>query len=128
MGTGARLRNFSGPLTQTMYPDYAQYVTAPMDLGTVRSKLAAGRYGSAKEFRGDVELVYSNCIAYRRRAGTRRGDARLFSRRRVAGRRSCPYAVNARPTKPSSLQVLRPPAEKRVPFYDEDCEIGQSEV
>ena len=35
-----------------------------MDLGTVKAKLERGDYSSAKEFRHDTNLVWTNCMTY----------------------------------------------------------------
>ncbi|KAK8940276.1 Transcription factor GTE8 [Platanthera guangdongensis] len=45
-------------------PDYFTYIKQPMDLGTVRSKLASGAYSSPWDFASDVRLTFSNAIAY----------------------------------------------------------------
>ena len=45
-------------------PDYHRIVHSPMDLGTVKSNLAASRYAAAAEFAADVRLVAANAIAY----------------------------------------------------------------
>ena len=44
--------------------DYPKVIKTPMDLGTVRSKLERGDYTSSKEFRHDVNLVWTNCMTY----------------------------------------------------------------
>jgi len=44
--------------------DYPKVVKTAMDLGTVRTKLERGDYTSAKEFRHDVNLVWTNCMTY----------------------------------------------------------------
>ena len=43
---------------------YADVVSAPMDYGTIGSKLAAGAYTDADAFAADVRLVSSNAIAF----------------------------------------------------------------
>ena len=45
-------------------PDYFDVVSTPMDLGTVRKRLAAGAYNGAEGFLGDVALVFDNAMAY----------------------------------------------------------------
>lgn len=45
-------------------PDYFDYVTEPMDLGTVHRKLVKGLYASIAEFESDVEKVFVACYAY----------------------------------------------------------------
>ncbi|PWZ10528.1 hypothetical protein Zm00014a_022940 [Zea mays] len=44
--------------------DYHTIITKPMDLGTVKSKLAAGQYRSPREFAGDVRLTFRNAMTY----------------------------------------------------------------
>ncbi|WVZ72776.1 hypothetical protein U9M48_021185 [Paspalum notatum var. saurae] len=44
--------------------DYHTIITKPMDLGTVKSKLAAGQYKSPREFAGDVRLTFQNAMTY----------------------------------------------------------------
>lgn len=44
--------------------DYLQVVKVPMDLGTIRNKLAKNEYKKAAEFARDVRLVWDNCKLY----------------------------------------------------------------
>ena len=45
-------------------PDYNDIVSHPMDLGTVNSKLDKKEYKSISEWKSDVELIWSNSLAY----------------------------------------------------------------
>jgi len=45
-------------------PDYFQIIKKPMDLGTIKQKIATCAYTRCKEFVSDVELVFNNCILY----------------------------------------------------------------
>lgn len=45
-------------------PDYFTIIKHPMDLGTVKSKLASGAYSSPLEFVADVRLTFTNATAY----------------------------------------------------------------
>ena len=45
-------------------PNYLEVITHPMDLSTVASKLDSGEYSSVSQFKGDVELIWSNAIQY----------------------------------------------------------------
>ncbi|KAL3507440.1 hypothetical protein ACH5RR_032822 [Cinchona calisaya] len=45
-------------------PDYFSIISDPMDLGTVKSKLAGNRYFTAEEFAFDVKLTFSNAMLY----------------------------------------------------------------
>jgi len=58
--------NFHEPVNaEAMHlTDYNEIITHPMDLGTIKQKLATCAYKSCQEFVNDVELVFSNCIRY----------------------------------------------------------------
>ncbi|KAL3515444.1 hypothetical protein ACH5RR_022346 [Cinchona calisaya] len=45
-------------------PDYFSIISDPMDLGTVKSKLASNGYSTAEEFARDVKLTFSNAMRY----------------------------------------------------------------
>ncbi|KAJ1640970.1 Bromodomain-containing protein, partial [Pavlovales sp. CCMP2436] len=45
-------------------PEYANIITTPMDLGTVRTKLLAGEYDSPFGFNADVCTTFSNAITF----------------------------------------------------------------
>ncbi|KAI3893382.1 hypothetical protein MKW92_027420 [Papaver armeniacum] len=45
-------------------PDYFEYIKYPMDLGTIKSKIANGEYSSPLGFRDDVRLTFSNAMTY----------------------------------------------------------------
>ncbi|KAE9599524.1 putative chromatin remodeler Bromodomain family [Lupinus albus] len=45
-------------------PDYFSVIKHPMDLGTVKSKLARGAYSSPLHFANDVRLTFSNAKTY----------------------------------------------------------------
>lgn len=45
-------------------PDYFNVIKNPMDLGTVKGKLDAGRYASPLGFAADVRLTFSNAMTY----------------------------------------------------------------
>ncbi|OEL16781.1 hypothetical protein BAE44_0022199 [Dichanthelium oligosanthes] len=44
--------------------DYHTVIKSPMDLGTVKESLAAGRYASHDAFAADVRLTFSNALRY----------------------------------------------------------------
>ncbi|CAN6250194.1 unnamed protein product [Urochloa humidicola] len=44
--------------------DYHTVIKSPMDLGTVKENLAAGRYASHDAFAADVRLTFSNALRY----------------------------------------------------------------
>ncbi|XP_020218656.1 transcription factor GTE8 [Cajanus cajan] len=45
-------------------PDYFTIIKRPMDLGTVKSNVAAGAYAGPLEFADDVRLTFSNAMTY----------------------------------------------------------------
>lgn len=45
-------------------PDYFTVIKHPMDLGTVKSKIASGEYSSPLEFAADIRLTFSNAMTY----------------------------------------------------------------
>ncbi|CAL5415242.1 unnamed protein product [Camellia sinensis] len=45
-------------------PDYLTVIKHPMDLGTIKSKIASSEYSSALEFVADVRLTFSNAMTY----------------------------------------------------------------
>lgn len=45
-------------------PDYFTVIKHPMDLGTVKSRIASGKYSSPLDFAADVRLTFSNAMTY----------------------------------------------------------------
>ncbi|XP_062109059.1 transcription factor GTE8-like [Humulus lupulus] len=45
-------------------PDYFTVIKHPMDLGTVKSKIASGSYSNPMEFYDDVRLTFTNAMTY----------------------------------------------------------------
>ncbi|KAJ8771282.1 hypothetical protein K2173_026459 [Erythroxylum novogranatense] len=45
-------------------PDYYTVIKHPMDLGTVKSKIASGQYSNPVGFAADVRLTFSNAMKY----------------------------------------------------------------
>lgn len=45
-------------------PDYFTVIKHPMDLGTIKSKMASGEYTNPADFAADVRLTYSNAVTY----------------------------------------------------------------
>ncbi|KAK2969803.1 hypothetical protein RJ640_028083 [Escallonia rubra] len=45
-------------------PDYLTVIKHPMDLGTIRSKIATRQYSSPLEFIADVRLTFANAMTY----------------------------------------------------------------
>ena len=60
---------FQQPVTDDIAPGYSEFVQEPMDLSTVRTKLADGEYGTDDElvvarFADDVRLIYRNAVTF----------------------------------------------------------------
>ncbi|KAJ4827313.1 hypothetical protein Tsubulata_003260 [Turnera subulata] len=57
---------FSKPvdIVELNIPDYFNIIKHPMDLGTVKSKIASGAYSSPLEFLADVRLTFRNAMEY----------------------------------------------------------------
>jgi len=47
-------------------PDYFEVIQNPIDLGTIKTKLAQQEYQTLEQFVADVRLVWSNCLTYNR--------------------------------------------------------------
>lgn len=45
-------------------PHYPTIIKHPMDLGTIKTKLERGEYGSVDDFAYDVRLVFKNCLKF----------------------------------------------------------------
>ncbi|KAI9820703.1 MAG: hypothetical protein M1827_005072 [Pycnora praestabilis] len=45
-------------------PHYHKIIKKPMDLSTISAKLKNGQYENAKEFEGDVRLIFQNCYKF----------------------------------------------------------------
>ena len=58
---------FLEPVNVEMVPDYLSVVSTPMDLSTIKRKVAKGSYLDPRAFKRDVELIFSNCRAYNTR-------------------------------------------------------------
>ncbi|KAJ3023879.1 nuA3 HAT complex component nto1 [Thoreauomyces humboldtii] len=55
---------FADPVTAAMAPDYATYVTNPMDFSTMARKVDHYEYRDIASFEADLELVWHNCMVY----------------------------------------------------------------
>lgn len=45
-------------------PDYYHIIKTPMDIGTMIKKLKGMQYKSKRDFVGDLNLIWSNCLSY----------------------------------------------------------------
>ncbi|KAF9235279.1 hypothetical protein BU15DRAFT_89630 [Melanogaster broomeanus] len=55
---------FLKPVLRSDVPDYYDVITMPMDFQTMLKKVKAKQYKSKREFRDDLELIWSNCYTY----------------------------------------------------------------
>ncbi len=56
--------HFMEPVSLDVYPDYADYVKRPMDVGTAWKKCADGCYSHELELATDLCLIMENCHLY----------------------------------------------------------------
>ena len=54
---------FCSPVPRDLYPEYYEEILEPMDLGTVKKKLAKG-YRTVEDFAVDVRLTLHNCMTF----------------------------------------------------------------
>ncbi|KZT01472.1 uncharacterized protein LAESUDRAFT_478191 [Laetiporus sulphureus 93-53] len=55
---------FLKPVSKTDVPDYYDVIANPMDLQTMLRKVKQKQYKSKKEFKDDLDLIWSNCFMY----------------------------------------------------------------
>ena len=55
---------FLEPVDLKDFPDYEEFIDAPMDLGTVRSKLEGRKYQAPEQFARDMRRIWNNCKIY----------------------------------------------------------------
>ncbi|KAH6897911.1 SAGA complex protein [Coprinopsis sp. MPI-PUGE-AT-0042] len=55
---------FLKPVSRQEVPDYYDYITQPMDLATMARKVKNKQYKSKREFKDDLDLIWSNCYKY----------------------------------------------------------------
>ncbi|XP_014205969.1 bromodomain adjacent to zinc finger domain protein 1A isoform X2 [Copidosoma floridanum] len=55
---------FLSPVTENEVPDYYDYISEPMDFGTIQKKLENDDYTTLQAFYSDVILVFDNCHIY----------------------------------------------------------------
>ncbi|KAI0365089.1 hypothetical protein BV20DRAFT_1028716 [Pilatotrama ljubarskyi] len=55
---------FLKPVSKTEVPDYYDIISNPMDLQTMLRKVKQRQYKSKKEFKDDLDLIWSNCFTY----------------------------------------------------------------
>ncbi|KAL8056549.1 hypothetical protein ABFX02_04G126300 [Erythranthe guttata] len=60
----ARMFNEPVDIVKHKIPDYFIIIKHPMDLGTIKDKLASNQYSSPMEFAADVRLTFRNAMTY----------------------------------------------------------------
>ncbi|KAI0752833.1 hypothetical protein C8Q80DRAFT_1351282 [Daedaleopsis nitida] len=55
---------FLKPVARSEYPDYYEIISNPMDLQTMLKKVKQRHYKSKKEFKDDMDLIWSNCYTF----------------------------------------------------------------
>ncbi|KAH8990666.1 Bromodomain-containing protein, partial [Lactarius hatsudake] len=55
---------FIKPVSRVDVPDYYDIITNPMDFQTMGRKVKRKQYKSKKEFKDDLDLIWSNCFVY----------------------------------------------------------------
>ncbi|KAJ7184086.1 hypothetical protein C8R46DRAFT_1208327 [Mycena filopes] len=55
---------FLKPVSKAEVPDYYDVITTPMDLQTMLKKVKQKQYKSKREFKDDLDLIWSNCFTY----------------------------------------------------------------
>jgi superfamily II DNA or RNA helicase len=55
---------FLEPVNPDEFPDYEDLIDTAMDLGTVRTKLAAKKYQAPEQFARDMRKIWNNCKIY----------------------------------------------------------------
>ncbi|KAJ3507641.1 hypothetical protein NMY22_g16866 [Coprinellus aureogranulatus] len=55
---------FLKPVSRAEVPDYYDYITNPMDFQTMARKIKQKSYKSKREFKDDLDLIWSNCYKY----------------------------------------------------------------
>ncbi|CAM9509880.1 unnamed protein product [Ectocarpus sp. 13 AM-2016] len=60
----ADVAHFLVPVSRTIYPDYYDVISEPMDLNKLWKRCSACRYRSVEDFKRELALVASNCRLY----------------------------------------------------------------
>ncbi|KAG6888372.1 hypothetical protein C0995_008808 [Termitomyces sp. Mi166 len=55
---------FLKPVSKAEAPDYYEVIGNPMDFSTMLKKVKARQYKSKREFKDDLDLIWSNCLTY----------------------------------------------------------------
>ncbi|KAG5635234.1 hypothetical protein H0H81_011966 [Sphagnurus paluster] len=55
---------FLKPVSKAEAPDYYDVISTPMDFASMLKKVKLKQYKSKREFKDDLELIWSNCLTY----------------------------------------------------------------
>ncbi|KAF4620397.1 hypothetical protein D9613_001187 [Agrocybe pediades] len=55
---------FLKPVSRVEVPDYYDVIQNPMDFQTMQKKVKQKQYKSKREFKDDLDLIWSNCLTY----------------------------------------------------------------
>jgi hypothetical protein len=55
---------FLNPVDPEEFPDYDDFIDTPMDIGTVRKRLAIKKYQAPEQFARDMRKIWNNCKIY----------------------------------------------------------------
>ncbi|TYZ65431.1 hypothetical protein PybrP1_011710 [[Pythium] brassicae (nom. inval.)] len=106
--------------------DYLQVVKVPMDLGTIRAKLAKNEYKKPAEFAKDVRLVWDNCKLYNQDGSDLYDVAEDLSKRFEDRVKSVKLDVGAAPRADKSIPV--PTAEEKIYFSQNIYKITSKDL
>ena len=77
--------SFLKPVNKAKYKDYYDVIKKPIDLDTIRQRIAAKKYKSRADFAADFDLLYANCLKYN---GANNSYTNTAEKLREAARRS----------------------------------------
>jgi Bromodomain len=69
---------FAHPVTEDIAEDYLDFISEPMDLTTIKTKLESEDYTSFADVLQDIRLIFDNCLTYNGRSGKYAKYAREF--------------------------------------------------
>ncbi|XP_010250834.1 PREDICTED: transcription factor GTE9 [Nelumbo nucifera] len=95
-------------------PDYFTIIKHPMDLGTIKNKIASGEYSCPWDFVADVRLTFSNAMTYNPPGNDFHGMADALSKYFEVRWKSIEKKLQANDTKPVPQKVNVVPTEEEV--------------
>ncbi|GAB9469215.1 hypothetical protein Gpo141_00006499 [Globisporangium polare] len=106
--------------------DYLQVVKVPMDLGTIRNKLAKNEYKKAAEFARDVRLVWDNCKLYNQDGSELYDIADGLSKRFEDRVKAMKLDVGAAPRADKSIPA--PSVEEKIYFSQNIYKVSSKDL